>query len=501
GIPVISCERDRIRIEIETTRPFGGKVFVKGEYANRQCMRSYVDGIPSSPHGYTLASSPFHVVEHGNTTQENNRTSPTSPEYDNMGLKNRETTAKVGDTRLDNVHSKWPEHSAVNSTTEESIGNKNTTPDRDSSGSVWSGYGGVSATKGKSHQYLGAFGGSHKENAHPPLKIYSKPKSHDANNLPNLQHSGSQGLISLNCPEKCEPCVCSKEEQPQERKRRTTNHVELSVPLGACNAKRDRKLSPPTLSVSFVAVISFHESFITKLDRAYHIQCAYMEINKTLSAQMNIGQEETSNVNGTAMPPVCEYHISSSDGRPIQNVHVGERVKHVWNCTTTVPKLYSMLVHSCFIEDGAGQRYEVIDKYGCSLDPYILNTPHYDQDKPTASVDAFMMKFPDRSSVDFQCSIKVCSKLDQDCSAIVPFDCSSPEMSLRSRRAASTEDDSMTIHANSLVVLDMDMAQELPQHLAYSQTSWIPMEFCLSVAGFGILVSASTFLTTITIGI
>ncbi|VDM58741.1 unnamed protein product [Angiostrongylus costaricensis] len=371
GIPVISCERDRIRIEIETTRPFGGKVFVKGEYANRQCVRSYVDGIPSSPHGY-----------------------PAFPEYDKVRLKNRKTTAKVGDTRLDNVHSKWPEHSAVNSTTEESTGNKNTTPNSDSSGSAWLGYGGVSA-------YLGAFGGSHKEN------IYSKSKSHEANNLPNLQHSGSQGLISLNCPEKCEPCVCAKEEQPQERKRRTTNHVELSVPLGACNAKRDRKLSPPTLAVSFVAVISFHESFITKLDRAYHIQCAYMEINKTLSTQINIGQEETSNVNGTAMPPVCDYHISSSDGRPIQSVHVGERVKHVWNCTTTVPKLYSMLVHSCFIEDGAGQRYEK---------------------NPTT-----------------------CS--------------------------------------------------ELPQHLASSQTSWIPIEFCLSVAGFGILVSASTFLTTVTIGI
>ncbi|KAJ1346144.1 hypothetical protein KIN20_000852 [Parelaphostrongylus tenuis] len=160
-----------------------------------------------------------------------------------------------------------------------------------------------------------------------------------------------------------------------------------------------------------------------------------------------------------------------------------------------------MLVHSCFIEDGAGQRYEVIDKYGCSLDRYILNTPIYDRDKPTASIDAFMMKFPDRSSVDFQCSIKVCSKLDQNCSAITPPDCSSPGGSKRSRRESSNEDDSMTIHANSLVVLDMDMAQELPQRLSYSQTSWISMEFCFSVAGFGILISASTFLTTITMGI
>ncbi|ETN72270.1 hypothetical protein NECAME_18925, partial [Necator americanus] len=54
----------------------------------------------------------------------------------------------------------------------------------------------------------------------------------------------------------------------------------------------------------------------------------------------------------------------------------------------------------------------------CSLDRYILNTPSYSADGLTAEVDALMMKFPDKSSVDFQCAIKVCSKIDLNCTAV-----------------------------------------------------------------------------------
>ncbi|KAK6051013.1 hypothetical protein COOONC_11481, partial [Cooperia oncophora] len=127
-------------------------------------------------------------------------------------------------------------------------------------------------------------------------------------------------------------------------------------------------------------------------------------------------------LNGTAPPPVCAYHISGASGQEIHNVRVGEQVKHEWICTSSVPKpdkgnspnegnsavekgnsskttevsvnldeprltslggpygpyscysfctslhlfseLYAMLVHSCYIEDGAGQRYQVIDEHG-----------------------------------------------------------------------------------------------------------------------------------------
>ncbi|EYC14569.1 hypothetical protein Y032_0040g282 [Ancylostoma ceylanicum] len=528
GTPVISCERDRIRVEIATTRPFAGKVFVKGEYANRDCVRSYINGVPVPvPPTATEASKPASSAQ----TQAHHTES--EGETTSSSVENAES--KDDETHLDS--SLW-----VTSDEEESQELPLPTPEQASrftnadefltinqpisaevdleqlknsgqlASSKWSGYGGVSSNGNRPPtEYLGVFSGSHGESvgnslqsvlpaAQPDLKIYQKSGKFGQEDLLGLQYPGPQGFVSENCPVKCEPCVCPTGKEPLERKRRNTNNVELSVPLGACNAKRDRKLSPPSLVVSFVAVISFHESFITKLDRAYHIQCAYTESNKSISTQMDVGTAAPTDLNGTASVPVCGYHISSAEGKTIQNVRVGDRVKHEWTCKTPVPKMYSMLVHSCFVEDGAGQRYEVIDEDGCSLDRYILSTPTYSADGLTANVDAFMMKFPDKSSVDFQCAIKVCSKLDANCTTATPPQCSSNHAPQRRRRDVSLDEESMTIHANSLTVLDADVPQDIPQHMAQVQPQTFPSEFCFSVAGFGVLVSASTFLTTIALG-
>ncbi|KHJ89630.1 hypothetical protein OESDEN_10541 [Oesophagostomum dentatum] len=54
GTPVISCERDRIRVEVATVRPFAGKIFVKGEYSNQNCVRSYINGVPVPGQGQQL---------------------------------------------------------------------------------------------------------------------------------------------------------------------------------------------------------------------------------------------------------------------------------------------------------------------------------------------------------------------------------------------------------------------------------------------------------------
>ncbi|KAK6031590.1 hypothetical protein OSTOST_02258, partial [Ostertagia ostertagi] len=225
--------------------------------------------------------------------------------------------------------------------------------------SKWSGYGGASSSDHRGKPYVGAFGGSRLEEITstviPGLKVYQKSKLVDSQEIP--KYPGPQGLTSANCPLKCEPCVCTKQEKIQERRRRDTNTVELSVPLGACNTKRDRKLSPPTLSVSFVAVISFHDSFITKLDRAYRIQCAYWRPNKQFFIRWRrrklTGQLRHLSVVIISLAPTVSR---------FQNVRVGDQVKHEWICTTSAPKLYSMLIHSCYIEDGAGQRYQVIDR-------------------------------------------------------------------------------------------------------------------------------------------
>ncbi|CAJ0605347.1 unnamed protein product [Cylicocyclus nassatus] len=547
GTPVISCERDRIRVEIATTRPFAGKIFVKGEYANKDCVRYYANGSPVAAQqesSETTMGAPTITDNSGANIENAESKDDEAPLDSSLWVGNEENVEEAalplprpeqayrftnGDEVLTkiaqnqkNVDEKIPIVKVTDLTGKEGSTSF-------ISSSKWSGHGGASSTSLKpGSPYLGAFGGSHGESTTikseaerttqgsvsksetltqrsssttSHLKIYQKLKA-DKDGQLKLEYPGPQGFLAENCPVTCAPCVCPSTDGPQERRRRNTNTVELSVPLGACNAKRDRKLSPPSLVVSFVAVISFHESFITKLDRAYHIQCAYTESNRSISTQIDVGMEAPTDLNNTVSPPICAYNIAGIDGKAIQNVRVGDRVKHEWTCKTSVPNVYTMLVHSCFVEDGAGQRYEVVDENGCSLDRYILNTPSYSSDGLTANVDAFMMKFPDRSSVDFQCAIKICSKLDGNCT-LTPPDCSTKHTNQRRRRDTNAMDgESMTIHSNSLTVLDADIAQEIPEQLAYtSDPEMLPPEFCFSVAGFGILVSASTFLTTVAVGV
>ncbi|KAK6042014.1 hypothetical protein COOONC_20481, partial [Cooperia oncophora] len=285
GVPVISCERDHITVTVETIRPFAGKIFVKGEYSNRKCMRAYVNGFPL-PSDETLLSP--------------TRKRPAFPDENPAGA-GMEGSREAGGDYLDSAEvfpspeqtSRFLSESDLLVSDQVKSGKVHqNAPDSANflASSKWSGYGGVSSSDHHGLPYVGAFGGSLREEMKtteaPGLKVFQKSKVDVSDGV--LTYPGPQGLTSANCPLKCDPCSCEKEKKVAERRRRDTNTVELTVPLGACNAKRDRKMSPPTLTVSFVAIISFHDSFITKLDRAYRIQCAYVETNKSLSTQLDV---------------------------------------------------------------------------------------------------------------------------------------------------------------------------------------------------------------------
>lgn len=435
GQPWISCEKDRIVVEVETQRPFNGKMFVKGDYSNEKCLKTFIGGkvLPKSQEG----QGQRRVVEEGSIRMPDG----------------------------------W---------TDDDV-----TPPKES----WTGVGGASQS-GKA-----AFGGTRGEEKLPgqeELHVFKKGESL-ASTFPPVQ--------SPSCPPqpKCEPCECGVARET--RKRRETNRVRLEVPLDSCSSKRDRMLNPPSLVVSFVAVVSFHDSFITKLDKAYHIQCAYTETDKQVSTEINVSMAPETDLSGTISPPTCEYLISNQGGSPITNSLVGELVRHEWKCHVAVTGVYKMLVHDCFVEDGSGQNFQVIDTHGCTLDKHMLQTPNYNESGLSASVDAFVFKFPDRSNVDFRCSITFCSVQDGECERITPPSCHevSNEISKKRKKRAMSRMQSLSLHANSLTVLDVDTDggdPSIPQALL-SEPPPAPESFCLSVGGFGILVSASTFLSTV----
>lgn len=48
------------------------------------------------------------------------------------------------------------------------------------------------------------------------------------------------------------------------------------------------QLNPQGVAISVTVVISFHQIFITKVDKAYQVRCFYMEAEKTVTSVLDV---------------------------------------------------------------------------------------------------------------------------------------------------------------------------------------------------------------------
>ena len=207
------------------------------------------------------------------------------------------------------------------------------------------------------------------------------------------------------------------------QRRESSSEASLEVRLGTCNARRDRILNPPGIHVSFTVVVSFHENFITKVDKAYQISCSYEEYDRSVTTQIDVSPPPETNLEAHIEPPKCEYRITSPSGKPINNVLVGETIQHTWSCSSAngyhnLHEVYGILVHNCFVEDGKKNKVKIIDEEGCSIYPEIFGTPEYSKNSVSATIKNLVVKFPDQNSVDYQCSIHTCVRAEGHCDGI-----------------------------------------------------------------------------------
>uniref|UniRef100_A0AC35U0V5 G_PROTEIN_RECEP_F1_2 domain-containing protein n=1 Tax=Rhabditophanes sp. KR3021 TaxID=114890 RepID=A0AC35U0V5_9BILA len=199
----------------------------------------------------------------------------------------------------------------------------------------------------------------------------------------------------------------------------------FKIPFGACNMRRQRTLSPRGVSFSFSVIVSFHPVFVTQSDKAFKVKCFFMEAVKAVDASIEVSKLTTQLVENTFRLPDCSYSLRHSvDGAPLEFANVGQPVTHVWQCSQIAGYVYGMLIHSCFVEDGSGNRFELVDNKGCAIDHYLLSELQYDPVSFTAYSNTHVFKYADRVQLFFTCTVQLCYKEDGGCNGITPPSCS-----------------------------------------------------------------------------
>ncbi|MCP9257402.1 Cuticlin-1 [Dirofilaria immitis] len=153
---------------------------------------------------------------------------------------------------------------------------------------------------------------------------------------------------------------------------------------GDCTMQRQRVTgSLEGIMFSLTIVVSFHGTFVTRADRAYRCMCFFRNI-KRLTSGVDMSSIGTTELMDTVQMPTCTYSIHSGSCRwttyclrSYSFGQVGEKIYHVWECDDDTQ---GFLVHSCFVNDGRGTRYDLLDMDGCTIDPIIQPDVQYDED-------------------------------------------------------------------------------------------------------------------------
>jgi len=185
----------------------------------------------------------------------------------------------------------------------------------------------------------------------------------------------------------------------------------IELPFDTCNVARTRSLNPRGVFVSTTVVISFHPQFVTKVDRAYRVQCFYMEADKTVSTDIEVSEITTAFQTQIVPMPVCRYEIldGGPSGQPIKFAIIGQQVYHKWTCDSETVDTFCAVVYSCTVDDGNGDTLEILDSDGCALDKFLLNNLEYPTDL-MAGQEAHVYKYADRSQLFYSCQIAITVK-------------------------------------------------------------------------------------------
>uniref|UniRef100_A0A1I8B3Z5 ZP domain-containing protein n=1 Tax=Meloidogyne hapla TaxID=6305 RepID=A0A1I8B3Z5_MELHA len=165
----------------------------------------------------------------------------------------------------------------------------------------------------------------------------------------------------------------------------------MMIQNGDCTMQRQRVTGPlEGMMLSLTIVVSFHGTFVTRSDRAFHCMCFFRNI-KHLTNILDVNMVGTTELMDTIKTPTCHYsiHAQSPDGPAFQLGKVGDK----------------------------------LDVDGCAIDPIIQPDVEYTPEKNKAFVETFGYKFSDTTVLNYQCSVELCKKAIDECHGLTPPIC------------------------------------------------------------------------------
>ncbi|KAI6226472.1 ZP domain-containing protein [Aphelenchoides fujianensis] len=200
--------------------------------------------------------------------------------------------------------------------------------------------------------------------------------------------------------------------------------AEFHLKFGSCNMRRQRTLNPRGVTFSFTLVVSFHALFLTGGDRAFNVRCFFVEAVKAVDAALDVSPLVTEVIDEEYPLPRCTYNLRQGHGGPtLRFANIGEPVTHVWECDPSAGWVYGVLIHSCYVDDGRGNRFELVNGRGCAVDRVLLGDLTYDERGIRAFVNSHVFKYADRVQLFFTCTVQLCFRQDGGCEGITPPAC------------------------------------------------------------------------------
>ncbi|KAE9550245.1 hypothetical protein FO519_006543 [Halicephalobus sp. NKZ332] len=198
---------------------------------------------------------------------------------------------------------------------------------------------------------------------------------------------------------------------PVEGSSSSIRNASLSLGFKDCGVERRPSADPKGIFLTTSLIVAFNPEFLTKIDKIYVIQCYYMEMENMLEKQISVSMPPPTLHTQQVPMPVCRYEVldGSPEGPPVFYATIGQMVYHKWTCEAQTENQFCMTVHSCTVDDGNGDKVELINEDGCAKDKYLLQNLDYVSDLMVGK-EAHVYKYADKQSMFFDCQITLTIK-------------------------------------------------------------------------------------------